>query len=76
VALTRPVKARGAVESWLSAVEGSMRSSLRAAAKKAVKEYPGSEGRESWALQVGAALDAASCKGGSLSILLARTGAY
>jgi hypothetical protein len=53
VPLARPFKARGAVESWLCAVEAGMRASLKAAAKKAVREYPGSGGRERWALQVG-----------------------
>lgn len=34
------MKARGGPEGWLTAVEALMRSALRAAAKRAIKEYP------------------------------------
>ena len=40
VALGGAMKARGGPEGWLTAVEALMRSALRAAAKRAMKEYP------------------------------------
>ena len=40
VALGGAMKARGGPEGWLTAVEALMRSALRAAAKRAIKDYP------------------------------------
>ncbi len=48
-------QARGNVETWLTAVELSMRGSLRAAAKRGVKEYPAAP-RTQWVLQNSAQL--------------------
>lgn len=39
MALGGAMKARGGPESWLTAVEALMRSALKAAAKRALKEY-------------------------------------
>ena len=49
VALGKNLKARGSVEVWLTAVEGSMRSSIRALAKKGVRDYPAAE-RAEWVI--------------------------
>ena len=46
VALGKNLKARGSVEGWLTAVEGSMRASLRALAKKGVREYAAADRAE------------------------------
>lgn len=40
VPLGGAMKARGGPEGWLTAVEALMRSALRAAAKRAIKDYP------------------------------------
>lgn len=43
------VQARGSVEMWLTSVETHMRQSVRAAAKRGVREYPSAE-RTQWVL--------------------------
>lgn len=45
-----PVKARGSVEHWLTAVEGAMVSSLRRLAKQGMASYP-EEPRADWVLR-------------------------
>ncbi|KAG1666392.1 hypothetical protein FOA52_006501 [Chlamydomonas sp. UWO 241] len=47
VAFGKNLRARGSVESWLTSVEASMRASVRALAKKGVKEYAQAE-RTEW----------------------------
>lgn len=44
------MKARGGPEGWLTAVEALMRSALKAATKRAMKEYPG-QARGQWVRQ-------------------------
>ncbi|KAK9815239.1 hypothetical protein WJX72_000483 [[Myrmecia] bisecta] len=50
VALGKNLKARGAVESWLTAVETQMRAALKAATKKGLKDYASME-RLDWVRQ-------------------------
>lgn len=44
------MKARGGPEGWLTAVEALMRSALKAATKRAMKEYP-AQPRVQWVRQ-------------------------
>ncbi|KAL3130872.1 hypothetical protein ABBQ38_000201 [Trebouxia sp. C0009 RCD-2024] len=50
VPLGGAMKARGGPEGWLTAVEALMRSALKAATKRAMKEYPG-QARGQWVRQ-------------------------
>ena len=50
VALGKNLKARGSVEGWLTSVEASMRASIRALAKKGIRDYESGE-RAEWVLQ-------------------------